>query len=60
MDEVFAASSGDPGVDVRGREQGGRDIYSSSPAGLETLSLVGDPPGPLVAPRSGHRRTGSR
>ncbi|KAK9915861.1 hypothetical protein WJX75_005370 [Coccomyxa subellipsoidea] len=57
MDEVFAAASGDPGFE-RGHDQGSRDIYSSSPAGLEALSLSDSPIPP--SPRRGHRRTGSR
>lgn len=57
MDEVFAAASGDPGFE-RGHDQGSRDIYSSSPAGLVALSLSDSPNPP--SPRRGHRRTGSR
>ena len=56
-EEVFGAVLGDPGFE-RGREQASRDIYSSSPAGLEALSLSDSPIPP--SPRRGHRRTGSR
>ncbi|CAL8469959.1 g9501 [Coccomyxa elongata] len=56
-EEVFGAAMGDPGFE-HGQDKASRDIHSSSPAGLEALSLSDSPIPP--SPRRGHHRTGSR
>lgn len=56
-EEVFGAAMGDPGFE-HGHDEALRDIHSSSPAGLEALSLRDSPIPP--SPRRGHHRTGSR